>query len=50
MYRKIPTEIKPTEASTKITYVGAFDLDFFLLLRERIYTTLTQMQDNSLEV
>lgn len=50
MYNKIPTEIKPTEASTKITYANAFDLDFCLLLRERRSTTLSQMQDNALEV
>ena len=50
MYSKIPTEIKPTEASAKITYVGAFDLDFCLLLRERRSATLSQMQDSALEV
>ena len=50
MYSKIPIEIKPIEASTKITYVGAFDPDFCLLLRERRSATLTQMQDNALEV
>ena len=50
MFKKIPTKIKPTEASTKITYVGAFDPEFLLLLRERRYKTLIQMQDNALEV
>jgi len=50
MYSKTPTKIKPTEASTKITYDGAFDPDFFLLLRERRSATLSQMQDNALEV
>jgi hypothetical protein len=35
MYHNIPTEINPSEASTKITYANAFDLDFCLLLRER---------------
>ena len=50
MYSKIRNEIKPTEASTKITYADVFDPDFSLLLQERISTSLTQMQDNSLEV
>jgi hypothetical protein len=35
MYNKIPTEINPSEASAKITYASTFDLDFYLLLRER---------------
>jgi len=28
MYHKIPTEIKPSEASTKITYASSFDPNF----------------------
>ena len=43
MYRKNPTEIKPIEPSTKITYAGAFDPDFCLLLRERRSTRPTEM-------
>ena len=43
MYSNIPTEIKPTEASAKISYVGPFDLNFHLLLRERRSATLSQM-------
>jgi hypothetical protein len=39
-----------TEASTKITYVSSFDLDFCLLLRERRATSLSHMQDVALEV
>jgi hypothetical protein len=50
MYNKIHVEIKPTEASTKITYASAFDPDFFLLLRERRATSLNNMQDAALEV
>jgi hypothetical protein len=50
MYNKIPDEIKPTETSTKMTYASAFDLDFCLLLRERISTSLVHMQDVALEV
>jgi hypothetical protein len=50
MYNKIPTEIKPTETSAKITYASAFDPDFCLLLRERRATSLAHMQDAALEV
>jgi hypothetical protein len=50
MCNKIPAEIKPTEASTKITYASAFDPDFYLLLRERRATSLAHMQDATLEV
>jgi hypothetical protein len=50
MYGKIPAEIKPSDASAKITYSDAFDSDFYLLLRERRSPTLSLMQDVSLEV
>jgi hypothetical protein len=50
MYNRIPTEIKPSEASTKITYSSAFDPDFCLLLRERRAATLAHMQDVAVEV
>jgi hypothetical protein len=50
MYNKIPTEIKPTKMSTKITYASAFDLTFFLLLRETRATSLAHMKDATLEV
>jgi hypothetical protein len=50
MYNKIPAEIKPSEASTKISYASAFDPDFCLLLRERRATSLAQMQDAAIEV
>jgi hypothetical protein len=50
MYNKIPAEIKPSEASAKITYASAFDPDFCLLLRERRATTLAHMQDAAVEV
>jgi hypothetical protein len=33
MYNKIPAEIKPSEASAKITYASSFDLDLCPLLR-----------------
>jgi ribonuclease HI len=50
MFGKIPAEIKPTDASTKITYSSSFDPEFCLILRERRSTTLALMQDVSLEV
>jgi hypothetical protein len=50
MYNNIPTEIKPTKTSAKITYTSTFDLEFFLLLRERRATSLAHMQDETLEV
>ena len=50
MYSKIPTEIKPIATSAIITYVNAFDSEFFLLLREKRYVTLVDMQDATLEV
>jgi hypothetical protein len=50
MYNKIPAEIKPTEASAKISYASAFDPDFCLLLRERRATSLAQMKDASIEM
>jgi hypothetical protein len=50
MYNKIPTEIKPSESSTKISYASAFGPDFCLLLRERRATSLSQMKDAAIEV
>jgi uncharacterized small protein (DUF1192 family) len=50
MYNKIPTEIKPSEASAQISYASAFDPDFCLVLRERRATSLAQMQDAAIEV
>jgi hypothetical protein len=50
MYSKIPVEIKPLDASAKITYSDAFDSEFCLLLRERRSPTLSLMQDAALEV
>jgi hypothetical protein len=50
MYGRIPDEIKPTKMSTKITYANVFDADFSLMLRERWSTTLSSMQEASIEV
>ena len=40
MYGRIPTKIKPSETSTKLTYENAFDHEFSLHLRERRPVTL----------
>jgi hypothetical protein len=50
MNNKIPTKIKPSEASAKISYASAFGLDFCLLLIERRSTSLAQMKDEAIEV
>jgi hypothetical protein len=50
MYNKIPAEIKPSEASSKISYASAFGPDFCLLLRERRSTSLAQMKYAAIEV
>jgi hypothetical protein len=48
LYNKILVEIKPSQPAAKVTFVGAFDPDFSLLLRERRSKDLTKMQDDSL--
>jgi hypothetical protein len=50
MYGRIPYEIKPTEASTKITYAISFDAELSLLFRERTYTTFLSMQEATIDV
>jgi hypothetical protein len=50
LYNKILVEVKPFQPTTKVTFVGAFDPDFTLLLRERRSTDLTKMQDDALEI
>jgi hypothetical protein len=49
-YGRNADEIKPTEASAKITYANAFDADLSLLLRERRSTTFLSMQEYTIEV
>ena len=50
MYKKIPAEVKPSQPAAKVTFAGAFEPDFFLLLRERISATLAGMQDDAIEI
>ena len=40
MYGRIPTEIKPSKASAKLTYANSFDHEFSLHLREIRSVTL----------
>jgi hypothetical protein len=40
LYNKIPAEVKPSQPAAKVTFAGAFELDFALLLRERRGATL----------
>jgi hypothetical protein len=50
MFGKIPVEIKPSDASAKITFYAAFDAEFCLIFRERRAAMLAFMQDVALEV
>jgi hypothetical protein len=50
LYNKIPADVKPSQPTAKVTFVGSFDPDFSLLLRERRSTTLTSMQDDAVEI
>ena len=43
MYSKIPTEIKPTDTSARITYANSFDSEFCLIIKERRYVSLSLM-------
>ena len=50
LYNKIPAEVKPSQPAAKVTFAGAFEPDFTLLLRERRVSTLTWMQDDAIEI
>ena len=50
MYGRIPSKIKPSKTSSKITYANSFDHDFSLNLRERRSMNLLNMQEAALEV
>jgi hypothetical protein len=50
LYNKIPAEVKPSQPAAKVTFVGAFEPDFSLLLRERRVADLTRMQDDVVEI
>jgi hypothetical protein len=50
LYNKIPAEVKPSQPAAKVTFAGAFEPDFALLLRERRGATLNRMQDDAVEI
>jgi hypothetical protein len=50
LYNKILAEVKPSQPAEKVTFAGAFDLDFSLQLRERRSVDLTKMQDDAVEI
>jgi hypothetical protein len=50
LYNKIPVEVKPSQPVAKVTFAGAFKLDFALLLQERRGATLNQMQYDVVEI
>jgi hypothetical protein len=50
LYNKIPVEVKPSQPAAKVTFAGAFEPDFALLLRERRGADLTRMQDDAMEI
>jgi len=49
-YDAIPADVKPPPGVAKLHYVDAFSSEFTLLLRERIYLSLTGMMDDAIEV
>jgi hypothetical protein len=50
LYNKIPVKVKPSQPVAKVTFVGAFEPNFTLMLRERRGATLTRMQDDAVEI
>jgi hypothetical protein len=50
LYHKIPVEVKPSQPTAKVTFVGDFEPNFALLLRERRSVDLTRIQDDSIEI
>jgi hypothetical protein len=43
LYNNIRGEINPSQPTTKVTHVGAFDVDFSMVLRERIASNMLIM-------
>jgi hypothetical protein len=50
LYNNIPREINPLQQATKVTYVGDFDADFSMALRERRAPNLLIMQDDAIDI
>jgi hypothetical protein len=49
LYKNIPRDINPSQPTSKVTYTGAFDFDFSMVLREMRSPTLLVMQDDAIE-
>ena len=49
-YDSILADVKPPPSASKLHYVYAFSSEFTLLLRERIFVSLTDMMDDAIEV
>jgi hypothetical protein len=50
LYNKTLAEVKPSQPTAKVTFAGAFEPDFSLLLREKKYATLAGMHDDAIEI
>jgi hypothetical protein len=50
LYNTIPAYINPSQPTTKVTYVGEFDADFSMTLRERRSPTLLVMQEDEIGI
>ena len=49
-YNEIPQNIKPSQAAAKVTFAGAFEPNFAMMLRERRSTTLLSMEDDAVDI
>jgi hypothetical protein len=50
LYNKILVEVKPSQPAAKVAFAGNFEPNFSLLLRERRWADLTQMQYDAVEI
>lgn len=50
LYKSLPTEIKPPQATARVVFTGAFESKFGYTLRERKSSTLDQIQIDALKV
>ena len=50
VYNFIPAHIKPHPGAAQLCYVGAFDYDFSIILREREFVTLVEMQNDVVKI
>jgi hypothetical protein len=50
LYNNIPIDVKSSQPTTKITYVGEFEADFSMMLRERISPTFLIMKYDAIDI